>query len=194
MTRVWPNGWSHFSIRRNPDFQHNSEYLDTHYLAKRRKQVHRRDLIKLHMPCHQRLGGGAVMGIDQRRNSPVITRRIRNRSGIAVSCAIIGHQLARVRLDHLQQEGVAIAKGLSKLMDREPADPDVQTLIARQHAWIENFYPVDADVFRGLGDLYTTNSEFRAHYDQYTPGLADFMCNAMTHYAETVLEAQRNKE
>ena len=109
-----------------------------------------------------------------------VNRKIRNQS--------------KAQWQAVQQEGVAIAKGLSKLMDREPADPDVQTLIARQHAWIENFYPVDADVFRGLGDLYTTNSEFRAHYDQYTPGLADFMCNAMTHYAETVLEVQRSKE
>jgi len=102
--------------------------------------------------------------------------------------------LSKAQWQAVQQEGAEIAKGLSKLMDREPADPDVQALIARQHAWIENFYPADADVFRGLGDLYTTNTEFRAHYDQYAPGLADFMCNAMAHYSKTVLEVRRSKE
>jgi len=33
----------------------------------------------------------------------------------------------------IQEEGSAIATGLAELMDRDPADPDVQALIARQH-------------------------------------------------------------
>jgi len=88
----------------------------------------------------------------------------------------------------LKQEGVEIAIGLATLMNREPADSDVQALIARQHTWIENFYPADAEVFRGLGAMYTTNPEFRAHYDQFAPSLADFLHKAMEHYAGTVLE------
>ena len=60
-------------------------------------------------------------------------------------------------------------------------DPEVQATIARQHAWIENFYPCSAEVNAGLGQLYTANPEFRANYDKYRPGLADFMRDAMAY-------------
>ncbi len=88
----------------------------------------------------------------------------------------------------VKQEGIAIAAELSKLIDRDPQDNEVQALAARQHAWIENFYPASAEMFRSLGLLYTTNQEFRDFYDRVTPGLADFLKEAMDHYADTVLD------
>jgi len=84
-------------------------------------------------------------------------------------------------------EGSTIASQMAGLMDRNPSDPAVQTLMARQHSWIENFFPVNPENFIGLGDLYATNDEFRAYYDQYAPDLADFLQQAMKHYAETTL-------
>ena len=72
--------------------------------------------------------------------------------------------LSKEQWKALLQEGIEIAKGLAILMNREPTDPKVQTMIAHQHTWVENFYPADAEVFRGLGALYATNPEFRAHY------------------------------
>ncbi|MFN2168790.1 MAG: TipAS antibiotic-recognition domain-containing protein, partial [Anaerolineae bacterium] len=55
------------------------------------------------------------------------------------------------------------------------------------HAWIENFYPCSAEMFRGLGQLYVSHPEFRATYDKYQPDLADFMAEAMAYYADQVL-------
>ena len=72
-------------------------------------------------------------------------------------------------------------------MGEAPGSPAVQAVIARQHAWIEHFYPCSAEVFRGLGQLYTENDEFRANYDKYRPGLADFMREAMAYYADHML-------
>lgn len=88
----------------------------------------------------------------------------------------------------VKAEGQAISTGLAALMDRDPADPEVQAFAARQHAWIENFYPVSAEMFRGLAELYVTHPEFRANYDKVAPGLADFLRQAMVIYADTVLE------
>ena len=94
--------------------------------------------------------------------------------------------------EKITKESSIITRNLAKRMDKEPGDPDVQKWIARQHTWIENFYPASAEVFRGLGDLYAKNEEFRAFYDQYKPGLADFMQQAMHHYADTTLsEAEK---
>jgi DNA-binding transcriptional MerR regulator len=87
----------------------------------------------------------------------------------------------------VKTEGDAIARRMAELMGRPASDPEVQATIARQHAWIENFYPCSAQMFQGLGQLYAENPEFRANYDKYRPALADFMRDAMTYYAEHTL-------
>ncbi len=95
--------------------------------------------------------------------------------------------LSKTEWKSIQEEGAEIVETLSGLMDRTPSDPDVQTLIARQHAWIENFYSVTAEIFLGLADLYAENPEFRAYYDRFATGLSDFMRQAMQIYARTKL-------
>jgi hypothetical protein len=87
----------------------------------------------------------------------------------------------------VKEEGDAITRGMAERMGRDPSDPDVQALMARQHAWIENFYDCSPEVFAGLGRLYATHREFRATYDKYAPNLADFMAEAMAVYAVEVL-------
>jgi hypothetical protein len=42
-------------------------------------------------------------------------------------------------------------------------------------------------MYRGLGRLYVEHEEFRAFYDKYRPGLADFMQAAMAYYADHTL-------
>ena len=87
----------------------------------------------------------------------------------------------------VKNEGDGVTRAIAALMARDPDDEAVQAQIARHHAWIEHFYPASADVYAGLGQLYAEHDEFRAFYEQYAPGLADFMYTAMTHYALNVL-------
>lgn len=87
----------------------------------------------------------------------------------------------------VKAEGDAISRRMAELMGRDPADPEVQATIARQHAWIENFYPCSAEMFAGLGQHYAEHPEFRATYDRYRTDLADFMRDAMAYYAQHVL-------
>ena len=98
--------------------------------------------------------------------------------------------MSKDQWNSVKAEGDAISRRMAELMGRPAADPEVQTTIARQHAWIENFYPCSAEMFVGLGQLYTDNPEFRANYDKYRPGLADFMRDAMAYYAEHTLAAK----
>lgn len=84
----------------------------------------------------------------------------------------------------VQVEGDEVTRQLADLMDRRPDDLEVQALIARHYAWVCHFWTPNAEAYVGLGDLYTENPDFRAHYDKYRPGLADFMKPAMAYYAE----------
>lgn len=96
-------------------------------------------------------------------------------------------KMSKEQWQAIKADGDEVTRLIASLADREPNDPEVQAAIARHHAWIENFYPASADVYRGLGSLYTGNDEFRQTYDKYRPGLADFMQAAMTYYADNSL-------
>ncbi len=97
-------------------------------------------------------------------------------------------QMPRAEWQALQAEGEAITRDIAALMDKAPTDPAVQAQIARHCAMMEQFYPVSAERYRGLGQLYVEDERFRAFYDQVRPGLADFMQAAMSHYAEQSLD------
>lgn len=96
-------------------------------------------------------------------------------------------KMSRQQWQAVKEEGGNVARDIAAVADLPPDAPEVQAFIARHHAWIENFYPANADVYRGLGQMYAEHDEFRAFYEQYRPGLADFMRAAMVHYADTVL-------
>ena len=96
--------------------------------------------------------------------------------------------MSRQQWQALQQEGQEVHLALAALMDRPADDPQVQALIARHYAMMNQFYPVSAEIYRGLGQLYITNDEFRAFYEKIRPGLAEFLQPAMAYYAEHALE------
>ena len=94
----------------------------------------------------------------------------------------------------IQTEGTEIERGVAALMDRDPADPEVQRLIDRHFRLInECFYTCPPEVFRRLGDLYVSDSRFTAHYDEIRPGLAVFMREAMSIYSNH-LDAARGSD
>jgi DNA-binding transcriptional MerR regulator len=95
--------------------------------------------------------------------------------------------MSKAQWQAVKIEGEAVTQQLADLMDKPPSDPAVQAAIARHYAWLENFWHPTAEAYRGLGQNYAEHPEFRAHYEQYRPGLADFMCAAMMHYADQVL-------
>lgn len=99
-------------------------------------------------------------------------------------------KLSKAEWQAVKEEGGAIAQQMSELMVRPVSDPQVQAVIARHHAWIENFYPAPEERYRGLGNLYTENEEFRAFYDRYRPGLADFFKAAMEYYCDHSLSGK----
>jgi len=83
----------------------------------------------------------------------------------------------------VKEEGEAIAQKLADLMGDFPvASKEVQNTIVAFHKNMEHFYPVDKERLRGLGQLYITDDRFRAHYDKYKLGLADFIQQAIEVY------------
>jgi DNA-binding transcriptional MerR regulator len=100
--------------------------------------------------------------------------------------------MSRAQWNAVKEEGDQVTRAITELAGRAPDEPEVQALIARHHAWIERFYPAPAEIYRGLGQGYAEHPDFRAFYDNYRPGLADFMQAAMAHYADHTLSEEGN--
>ncbi len=96
-------------------------------------------------------------------------------------------KMSKEQWQAIKDEGDQVTRLIAAVADRAPDDPEVQGLIARHHAWLEHFYPASAEVYRGLGQGYASHPDFRATYDRYRPGLADFMQAAMAYYADHTL-------
>jgi DNA-binding transcriptional MerR regulator len=96
-------------------------------------------------------------------------------------------RMTKAQWNGVKEEGDRVTRALAEVADRAPGDPEVQALIAQHYAWIEQFYAASAEMYRGLGRLYVEHEEFRAFYDKYRPGLADFMQAAMAYYADHTL-------
>jgi len=66
-------------------------------------------------------------------------------------------------------------------------DPAVQAEVDVQYQQVCRFWTPNADAYRGLGQTYVDDPEFRANFDRIAEGLAEYQRDAMTVYADTRL-------
>lgn len=93
-------------------------------------------------------------------------------------------QMGKQGLAEAKAEGEALNRELAGLMALDPADPQVQAVIARHFQHLQRFTPVDKDRYLGLGKMYTEDDRFRAHYDRHATGLADFLYEGIKQFCQ----------
>ncbi len=76
-------------------------------------------------------------------------------------------------------EGKKIEIELGRHVGESVGSEIVQKLIARHRAQIGNFYQVSDEIYRGLAEMYLSDTRFYAHYEEVTPGLAQFLHDAI---------------
>jgi DNA-binding transcriptional MerR regulator len=77
-----------------------------------------------------------------------------------------------------------ILRQLAALMGTPVGNPKVQALVARHRAYLNNFYEVKPNIYRGLGKLYVEDPRFRAYFDKYRAGLAEYLHTAIEFYCK----------
>ncbi len=97
-------------------------------------------------------------------------------------------KLSKEALQAIHNEGDTLTRDLVALMTKDPGDPAVQAVVVRHQAWVSHFWTPDAVSYRGLGRMYTEHAEFKAYYEKYAPGLADFLCRAIERYCDAFPE------
>ena len=68
-----------------------------------------------------------------------------------------------------------------------PEHDEVQAVIAKHYEWVSGFWTPSKAAYVGLGEMYVTDERFTAFYDKIAPGLASFMKQSMTIWANNNL-------
>jgi DNA-binding transcriptional MerR regulator len=80
-----------------------------------------------------------------------------------------------------------IYKKIANVMDKGPADSQVQEAVGELRAHITKyFYECTTEIFRGLGELYVNDERFTANIDKYKEGLSKFLREAMHIYCDNL--------
>jgi len=88
-------------------------------------------------------------------------------------------KLTKEQWQAVKKEGEDNSKLLASLMGKDPASKEVQYAIKKHYDHLNNFYTPNLVMYRGLGNLYVSDDRFRANYDKYALGLADFIKKAI---------------
>ncbi|ANU09948.1 transcriptional activator TipA [Planococcus antarcticus DSM 14505] len=92
-------------------------------------------------------------------------------------------------LDEINREGDRIYNTVASLMDLPPQTETVQKEMKAYYTLLNRFYECSPRMFRGLGDLYASDSRFANNIDQHGQGLANYLKDAMYVYAEGLQDA-----
>lgn len=101
-------------------------------------------------------------------------------------------KMGKEGFQQLLQEAGATVQTLFGLIDRDPADAQVQTLIARHYQYIIKIWgrqPNDAslpEAYHGLAQLYLDDERFTAQNGLPNAAFAQFMAAAMKFYAASL--------
>ncbi|HLU32215.1 MAG TPA: MerR family transcriptional regulator [Acidimicrobiia bacterium] len=81
----------------------------------------------------------------------------------------------------IKREGDEITEGFARLLrDGVPVDSEQAARLVKTHRdHLSQFYPVSAEMHRGLGEMYVDDPRFQETYDSVEPGLARYVRDAI---------------
>lgn len=93
-------------------------------------------------------------------------------------------KLSKAEMDKLKEEGKRLTQKLADSMGLGKESDEVQALVAEHYKGIQFFYDCPIEMYRNLGKMYVDDQRFTAHYDQFRPGLARFLCDAIGFFCD----------
>lgn len=97
-------------------------------------------------------------------------------------------KMSKAEFSAIKVEQETVAKELSELMYLPVESDKIQAIVKRHHTTNEKFYKTSSEVYKGLADMYVSDSRFSQFYDKYKTGLSKFLRDAMYYFADNHLE------
>lgn len=92
-------------------------------------------------------------------------------------------------LEEINREGDRIYNAVSNLMHLPPDAPEVQVEMKAYYNLLDRFYNCSPKMFRGLGNLYASDSRFAKNIDRHGVGLSKYLREAMYIFADGLADA-----
>ncbi len=96
--------------------------------------------------------------------------------------------MGKKKFADLQAEGGAIFQAIADNMSKGFASPEVQELIAKWRAWLENFHNYSDEAVLGLGQTYSQHPEFAKFFTKYDKALPEFLAKAIEYYCKNKVQ------
>lgn len=85
---------------------------------------------------------------------------------------------------NLQEKMSEVFVKLAEIRHLPPESEEAQAVIHQWYELLNHIGTYTLEAFKGLGQLYIMDERFTKNIDQFGEGLAQFMCDAMAHYAD----------
>ena len=91
--------------------------------------------------------------------------------------------------DNINEAACELFQELTSCIEKklDPRATEVQKIIKKHHALIENFHDATQEVYKAMAQLYAEHPEIRKQLDPFHPRLAVFIAEAMKIFAEREL-------
>lgn len=99
-------------------------------------------------------------------------------------------KMSQAEKDKVGAEGDKLMKEIAAAMKegKTSNSSEVQALIHRHYEGLRTFYDPNPEMYKGLGEMYSADDRFRAFYQKYADGLAEYLRDAMAIYADGIKE------
>lgn len=94
------------------------------------------------------------------------------------------NKLTDAEKQKIGKAGQDLLREIASHMSEDPKSEVVQTLIARHYEGLRTFYDPNTQIYRGLAEMYVADPRFAAFYENFAPGLAQFMRDAMIEFCD----------
>lgn len=93
-------------------------------------------------------------------------------------------KLSDAEKQKIGQAGQDLVTEIASHMSEGAKSDIVQKLIARHYEGLRTFYDPNTQIYRGLAEMYVADPRFAAFYENFVPGLAQFMRDAMVEFCD----------
>ncbi len=89
-----------------------------------------------------------------------------------------------------RKRGEEIDRLIAGLMNLDPAETKVQRAISLHFEYMNTFYEVSKERYRGLAQMYIDDERFTAHYEKTAVGLANYIHRAINVFCDNDLQVK----
>lgn len=87
--------------------------------------------------------------------------------------------------EQLKVEGVKIVTALAHLSHKGSESAEIQDLIQQYFEHLNRFNPTSEELFAQLGEMYVEDERFKTYYENFQPGLAEFIREAIRYRSKS---------